>query len=483
MDKKKLLVIGAGISGLSAAIYACNSGFDVTVLEKCHNPGGLSTSWKRKGYTIEGGIHWLTGSSEQLPHHKMWKAIGALCENNPIQLKDPLYTLIEKHRRIPLYRDPAKMADTLISIAPEDAKPIRKLERQIRALEHFHAPAKFGLRELARNILPALPVLPALLSKTIRDYVGQFKNASVRSLLSSFINPEQNAISLVYTLATFAVGDGGYPKGGSLVMSANVEKKLLSLGGRVLYGAEVSRVLVENGKVSGVNYGQDKFLPADAVIVSADARMAIDRLFEQPLQDAWAQKMRKEMEVDQCLIFSMGVKADLSSYPRNIAFPLDKDFEYAGCSCNVLMLNLYSGPDFAPEGCTTLTWLLFGEMYEYWKQAKSEGTYKEKKQEITSHVIELIQNYLPEVEGNIEFTDLATPLTLERYCSTYKGGFMSLWKAGKMPATAPVRYSRIAGLYFAGQRTDASGGLPVAVASGRKAVKCLCRDTGINFIK
>ena len=164
----KLVIIGAGISGLSAGVYACQSGFDVTILEKGHNPGGLSTSWKRKGYTIEGGIHWLTGSSDKLPHNRIWKEVGALCDNNPVIVKDPLYTLMDKGRRIPLYRDPAKMARTLIEVAPEDEKAIRRLERHIRALEHFHAPLrnirgvkaqsrpKTNIAALLRDILPAI---------------------------------------------------------------------------------------------------------------------------------------------------------------------------------------------------------------------------------------------------------------------------------------------------------------------------------------
>lgn len=495
MTKNRLVIVGAGIAGLSAGVYACNAGFDVTVLEQGHNPGGMSTSWKRKGYTIEGGIHWLTGSSEKLPQNRVWKEVGALGENNPVIVRDPLYTLVENGRRIPLYRDPARMAEALVEAAPEDEKAIRRLERQIRALEHFHTPLGYirGLKtrdrrktasfKLLRDILPALFVLPSIMTKTIGSYLLQFKNESVRTLLGSFINHEQNAITLLFTLATYAVGDGGYPKGGSLVMSGNMEKKYLSLGGKLHYGSKVSRVMVENGRVSGVCYNGDEFIPADAVIVTADARTAIDSLFGQPLQDKWARKMRREMDVDQCLFFSMGVKSDLSACPHNPAFRLQKRFEYAGCSCDVLLLNIYSGEDHAPEGCAVVTSLLFGDMYDYWKTAREDGTYRQKKQELSERILNLVQDCLPESAGKVEFTDLATPFTVQRYCSTYKGGFMSLWKAGKKPANAPIKYKNIQGLYFAGQRTKISGGLPVAVTSGREAVQYLCRDTGSIFVE
>ena len=50
---KKVIIIGGGIAGLSAGVYARRSGFDVTILEQHTIPGGNSTSWKRDGYLFE----------------------------------------------------------------------------------------------------------------------------------------------------------------------------------------------------------------------------------------------------------------------------------------------------------------------------------------------------------------------------------------------------------------------------------------------
>ena len=101
----KVVVIGAGISGLSAGIYAVRAGFDVTILEQHNIPGGLSTSWSRKGYYFEGGMHWLTGSSPKMPLNKVWREVGALQDNNPIELRDPLYNIIDENGKVlSLYR-------------------------------------------------------------------------------------------------------------------------------------------------------------------------------------------------------------------------------------------------------------------------------------------------------------------------------------------------------------------------------------------
>ena len=72
---KSVAIIGAGIAGLAAGTYLQSSGFDVTIYEQHLIPGGLSTSWSRKGYLFEGGMHWLTGSSPKLALNKVWKEV------------------------------------------------------------------------------------------------------------------------------------------------------------------------------------------------------------------------------------------------------------------------------------------------------------------------------------------------------------------------------------------------------------------------
>ena len=60
--------------------------------------------------------------------------------------------------------------------------------------------------------------------------------------------------------------------------------------------------------------------------------------------------------------------------------------------------------------------------------------------------------------GKVAVTDMATPLTMERYCATHEGSYMTDWPARPLVPNAPARYRE--GLYFAGQRTSFCGGLP-----------------------
>ena len=75
---KKIVIIGAGIAGLSAGVYSRLNGFDTEIYEMHNLPGGLCTAWKRKGFTFDGCIHWLTGSSPKDSFYQLWDELGAI---------------------------------------------------------------------------------------------------------------------------------------------------------------------------------------------------------------------------------------------------------------------------------------------------------------------------------------------------------------------------------------------------------------------
>lgn len=480
----RVIIIGAGISGLISAVYARRSGFETLVLEKAANPGGVSTSWKRKGYLMEGGIHWLIGTAPDNPLHEIWKETGALQENNPVYVKDPIYTLMDgKGEPIELFRDLKKLGN---------GAGLRRLRFFVSCFRHFHTPIQDlpGLK--CRNprrfnpweyvqMLPAVLLTPYLMLISGYRLLKPVKDKRLRDLLYAVCDPEVNALSYVYTLSTFAMkGESGYPDGGSIRMAQNIADTVTSLGGEIRYRtpAETIRELPDGSYV--VKTATEE-LSADAVIVTLDARKAIDKLFQEPLQDRWARVMRKKILAEHCMFLGLGVKANLQAYPRSMQMIFDPPLEAAGRSYNFLIVNNYSrNTDYAPEGCTVITSLLGGWSYGYWLAAKEDGSYNEKKEAVIQAFIERVKRYIPEIEGNIEVTDLATPLTYERYCDTFEGSYMTHWMPGKAVHNAPSRYRK--GLYFAGQRTAYSGGLPPAAVSARKAVQHLCRDFDVEFV-
>ena len=83
---RNVIIIGAGVSGLSAAIYAEQHGMHAILLEKNPSVGGLCTGWYRGGEYIDGCIHWLTGTKEGTDLNTMWKNVHAFKQEDIIDL-------------------------------------------------------------------------------------------------------------------------------------------------------------------------------------------------------------------------------------------------------------------------------------------------------------------------------------------------------------------------------------------------------------
>jgi len=137
---KSIIVIGGGIAGLSAGVYAQKCGFDVTILESHSVAGGNCTAWKRGGYLFEGGMHWLGGSTKNEAINKAWRYIGALDDDVLIHYAEPFMEYDHKGMPIRLYRDVDTTERHLLELSPNDSKEIKKLCNNIRKVKNLAMP-------------------------------------------------------------------------------------------------------------------------------------------------------------------------------------------------------------------------------------------------------------------------------------------------------------------------------------------------------
>lgn len=495
MSIEKIFIIGAGIAGLSAGIYAARSGFSVEIFEQHSIAGGFCSNWKRKGFYFEGGLHWLNGSSEKVPLNRVWKEVGALKENNPIELRDPFASLINKQTNIKLWRNLKQLKQELLEKAPEDKKMIYRLCKDIKSFQGVHMlikdlpglkaknPSKTKISELLGMVPAAFRFFP-LFFTSYKDYIEKFKNPNLRKLLSSLIGSYYNALSFIFTLSSVSMNDSGFPLGGSFQMIKNMQEEFLKLGGKIHFNRPVKKLSFTENQVNGIELNDGTICSCSDVIITQDAKTAVNKLFPQKLTGTWVKKLENKKIGSQNIFIGMGIKGDFSHLPHTIVIPLEEELHLANCSFSSIKLYNYSHyKNYAPEGCTSFTSVLLCQSYEYWKQAKEDGSYKEKKKEVFEAFINAIQKHIPEISlENLIVYDLATPLTYERYCSSYKGSWMTVWEKGKFQAKIPQKIKELKGVYFAGQRLLLSGGLPIAVSTGRKAVQYLCKDKNHIFV-
>ncbi|MDR2661703.1 MAG: NAD(P)/FAD-dependent oxidoreductase [Treponema sp.] len=487
----KVIIAGGGIAGLAAGVYAQKSGFETIIYEPNRVPGGVCTGWRRKGYFFEGGMHWLTGSSPRRMLHRVWHEVGALSPASRIITADPFMVCLWEGERICLYRDPDRLEDHLCALSPEDGQAIKNLCLEIRRFMPLQLPVLNlpGLKVREKSppplgtllgMLPALSRVLPLGKQRVADYAARFHHPGIRLLLSGVVPPEYDTASLIYTLANFASGDGGYVEGGSPKLSAGMAGRFTELGGVIRYGERIRRIVVKNGRAAGVVSG-DEYIPADAVIAAVDPLTAVDTFFDEPVREGWIRRMRRGIPLVSTFV-CMGVEADLSSWHENVLFPLKKPYEYGGRRfTGARFYNYAAYPGYAPKGCSVLTTILLGDTYEYWKDAGNRGLYDQRKEELFETIRDRFGEQIPDLAGKVAVWDVATPLTYERFCGSFHGSWMTMTPPGSRRIPYPCAIRGIDNLYFAGHRMRPPGGMPVAVSSGRTAAQRLCRDFGAVF--
>jgi len=491
--KTKVIIIGGGIAGLSAGVYAQKCGFDTTILESHNIPGGICTSWKRKDYVFEGGMHWLAGSSPQQPMNRMWRHIGALDDSVKISYCEPFMEYNHEGTPIRIYRDVDTTEKHLLDLSPEDEKEIKKFCNNIRKLKNLSEPisdlkgvkvTKKNLSSLSSlfSLFPVISIMSAYSKVSVEQYASRFKHEGIRAMFQALPGSEQGVAMFFMTMGALARGDGGFPEGGSLPFAKRIADTFTSLGGEIIYNTRAEKVVVENGKATGV-IANGKQMPTDAVIITSET-MAADKLFDKPLEAPWLDQMRKITEPTSATFISLGIDADLKHYPERPLIRLKKPLNISNIKIESLLISNYAADSYySPEGKSVLTIQLPGDTYDYWKKLKEESDekYKNEKKRVGDAVITEISAFMPEADSKVEVCDIATPLTYERYCGNWKGSWMTAITPNTKFKPYPATIKGLDCIYFAGHRMHPPGGIPPAMTTARTAVQHLCRDLNTTF--
>ena len=240
MADNSIIIIGAGFAGLSAGIYARMNGYRRHIYEMHDLPGGLCTAWKREGYTIDGCIHWLVGSSPESGMHRYWQEVGIAQDRQFIDLDEYGRYECADGRTIILYNNVDRLEQHLLEFSPQDAGAIKEMIAGIRLCTAFDQPSESDpwLKRTVKNA--RLLWLMATKGKqfqgwmqvTTQEYTQRFKDPDLRQALHEMWIPE---FSMFFMLATFAYlhnKNAGYPIGGSLPMSLALAKRFTGSGRR-----------------------------------------------------------------------------------------------------------------------------------------------------------------------------------------------------------------------------------------------------------
>jgi phytoene dehydrogenase-like protein len=471
MAKKSIIIIGAGIAGLSAGCYAQMNGYESQIYEMGSLPGGLCTSWKRKGYTIDGCIHWLVGSSPKSAFYRYWQEVGIVQKRQFIDFEEYARVEGKDGRTLVLYADPERLEKHMLELSLEDEALIKEFTKGVRFCLKFPDPPSEDASRVSRMVqslrymavvIPGMRKIRKYMQTTTQEFADRLKSPLLREAFLEMWYPEFSLFFMMFTFAYMHQKLAGYPIGGSMPMSKAIEQRYLNLGGQIHYNSRVKKILVEEGKAVGIQLLDGNEVRGDVVISAADGHATIFDMLEGKFLDDTIRGYYEKFKLFPPLIFvGIGVKRTFEDLPKTVSgftFPLENPVE------------------------TTLVVMLNSE-YDYWKKLhEDQAAYEEKKDQIAREIVVQLDKRFPGLAGLVEMTDVSTPITFERYTGNWKGSFEGFLIT---PENAMVRIKNtlpgLENFYMVGQWVMPGGGLPPAVQSGRDTLKQICKKDGRKF--
>ena len=486
--KEKVVIIGSGVAGLTAGIYALKQGFEVEIYEKNATPGGECTGWNRKGYHIDNCIHWLTGTKKGTQMYDLWKEVGALSDDTEYAKINAFYISTHEGKSVTLWNDLKRTEKELIEASPEDEEEIKKFIQYVEYSKQCLFPAAkpaemWGVKDyiaMGKDMADMPKVMKEFGKISISEYAMRFKSPLLRKMICDYLPGEYTAYSLLVSYATMADGNGNIPMGASLQMSLRMEKRFKELGGKIYYNVGVDEIILVKKRAEAIRLEDGRVISADYVIPAVDMSLLFNKLIPNkymPKEYKAAYSNAKDYPAISGFQIAYSVSMD---YDRGETVFVDIDpIKVGNRTFDRMYVKAYGyDPIFVKDGRQVIqTDISQTDIdFEFWK-GLSEEEYRAEKEKLIAAITERIVKSFPELEGDIEFLDCWTPLTYERYCNAYHGSYMSFVST---PAAKRInfkgRLKGIKNIYPAGQWTGSTGGLPVAAASGKFAVQRLLKD-------
>ena len=494
---KSIAIIGAGIAGLAAGCYAQMNGYRSQIFELHELPGGLCTAWDRKGYTFDGCLHYLFGSAPGKPFHRVWEELGAVQNRPMIHHEEFMRVTDSTGRTLIAYCDPDRLADHIKTLSPADAEVADDLAEGIRSFLDFDLSIMQATprplmgptegMQMGQRMLPFVIPLIKWGGLSVADLAERFHDPFLRRAVPHIFGwPEIPMMAGLSLLAYMHAHNAGFPAGGSLAFARAIEQRYLALGGEIHYKAQVEKILVENNRAVGVRLYDDSEYRADAVISAADGRATIfDLLGGNYVNPRIRNTYGGDLPIQSHVQVSLGVDRDLTQEPHWVTYLLDEQPLIAGVERSEFGIKHYAfDPSLAPVGKACVE-VMLKSPYSYWQRIYGRKLYDTEQIQVAEQVVEQIERLMPDIRDHIEVTDVATPLSYERYTGNWQGatcGFLLTKQTMRMLLMGVDKtLPGLQNFYMAGQWVEPGGSVPTAAMSGRQAVQLICHADDKRF--
>jgi prolycopene isomerase len=497
-DVYDVIVIGAGMGGMTAASLLAKRGLSVLMIEQQFKPGGACTSFKREDHVFDVGAAMLYGFGEK-GFRPFRFLLNELEEPIDVVAHKTLARMTFEGHEIIFWPDIDRFLEELYPLFPGEKDNLRafyddlykKYENIVIKNEVISPPSEFSPRQGLRRLLSDPLVIfkmQKLLSTSIKDLMQKyFRTPDIVDFFDklcsaySYTTAEETPAVLAATMfIDNHVGGVYFPAGGVQMLPNVIEKAFERDGGQVLYRQLVDEILIRDGQAYGVRLQNGIEIRAERVIANATVWNIYGKLIRPehiaPERLKWAQSL-----IPTFPSMTLYLVVDREGFPEDV-FPweiyIENRKEIDSSDLTLYINSLVDATLCPPEHLVVMaispnmcTWPPPGD-----PGYRSED-YEAQKQREAEKMLDQIEMHIPGFRQQIRELIIGTPSTIERFLLK-NGGAVGGPKnqIGQEMLNRLHARSEWKRLYFCGDSTVMGTGQPATAVSGVGAANVILRE-------
>lgn len=501
----KVCIIGSGISGLTSGAFLSKNGQEVIVFEQYGRIGGVTAPLEKEGYKWDLGQLLIGQIGQGEPVGKILDELGILDRIKVIK-DDRTYVFPDFEILKPKEYEGIKWRiDKLKELFPEDSKGLDKYWKYYlrfmklmtigRKMEKASGLNKLGkILALFKTLLPFLPKRNWSAQK-LMDYL--FKSEKLQctfiSILADFFVKPSQFIGLgVFALNPEPFYDKRMPKeltkksehfhlfsvlGGISTLADALGDKIQEDGGKILTNCEVTKILVEDGKVVGLQTKDGKNYDADLIIASGGAKETFSKLVDKKnLTREFLTQVETIPLMDGVFMVHLGLDYDPSPHVYGTCtyfygtYDIEEGVEkclrgeyHEGADGFVVHTPSLHSPEMAPTGHHAMT------IYTICPDTLREGSWEENKEVFAEKLLDHAEKYIPDLRDHIKVKVIMTPNDFKKRIHVDHFAFGGL--APIMGKTGISHETPIKNLWFLGAQSESGGSVQAIISDVYRTIK------------